>query len=129
MILSYNTTKVNHDNSSIGSVEEEEFVKIEDIMKRNAKIESKNKVLKNPSKKESDGLGIGSVSSSWEENVSLGNTSGISKIDFANQSSENGSKRESINSYSKDSLSRGEECIQKEVLNIIEEDSMVFLSL
>ena len=44
MILSYNTTKVNHDNSSIGSVEEEEFVKIEDIMKRNAKIESKNKV-------------------------------------------------------------------------------------
>ena len=35
MILSYNTTKVNHDNSSIGSVEEEEFVKIEDIMKRN----------------------------------------------------------------------------------------------
>ena len=98
-------------------------------MKRNAKIESKNKVLKNPSKKESDGLGIGSVSSSWEENVSLGNTSGISKIDFANQSSENGSKRESINSYSKKSLSRGEECIQKEVLNIIEEDSMVFLSL
>lgn len=129
MILSYNTTKVNHDNSSIGSVKEEEFVKIEDIMKRNAKIESKNKVLKNPSKKESDGLGIGSVSSSWEENVSLGNTSGISKIDFANQSSENGSKRESINSYSKESLSRGEECIQKEVLNIIEEDSMVFLSL
>lgn len=56
MILSYNTTKVNHDNSSIGSVEEEEFVKIEDIMKRNAKIESKNKVLKNPSKKESDGI-------------------------------------------------------------------------
>ena len=56
MILSYNTTKVNHDNSSIDSVEEEEFVKIEDIMKRNAKIESKNKVLKNPSKKESDGL-------------------------------------------------------------------------
>ena len=40
MILSYNTTKVNHDNSSIGSVEEEEFVKIEDIMKRNAKIEA-----------------------------------------------------------------------------------------
>lgn len=39
MILSYNTTKVNHDNSSIGSVEEEEFVKIGDIMKRNAKIE------------------------------------------------------------------------------------------
>ena len=98
-------------------------------MKRNGKIESKNKVLKNPSKKESDGLGIGTVSSSWEENVSLGNTSGISKIDFANQSSENGSKRESINSYSKESLSRGEECIQKEVLNIIEEDSMVFLSL
>ena len=129
MILSYNTTKVNHDNSSIGSVEGEEFDKIEDIMKRNAKIESKNKVLKNPSKKESDGLGIGSVSSSWEENVSLGNTSGISKIDFANQSSENGSKRESINSYSKESLSRGEECIQKEVLSIIEEDSMVFLSL
>ena len=51
MILSYNTTKVNHDNSSIGSVEEEEFVKIEDIMKRNAKIESKNKVRRTHQRK------------------------------------------------------------------------------
>ena len=50
MILSYNTTKVNHDNSSIGSVEEEEFVKIEDIMKRNAKIESKKQSTEEPIK-------------------------------------------------------------------------------
>ena len=136
MILSYNTTKNNQDNSSIGSVEEEEFLKIEDIMKRNLKKEEKKTSFQGGNqtskmitlhapkiKKESDGFGMSSES--WEDNVSLGNTSGISKIDFAYQSSEGGSKRESINSISKDTLSRGEECIQKEVMNIIENDSMV----
>ena len=37
-------------------------------------------------------------------------------------------KSQSVNSSMKESLSRAEDCIQKDVLHLIEQDSLVFLS-
>ena len=52
----------------------------------------------------------------WDDKVSLNDSSQISKIEMKNQS---------ISSSLKESLSRAEDCIQKDVLFVIDQDSMV----
>jgi hypothetical protein len=52
-----------------------------------------------------------------EEKISLNNSSQISKIDLQSQS---------ISSSLKESLSRAEECIQKDILLVIDGDNSVF---
>ena len=114
MILSYNTTKPKNLDDSSSSIEEEEYIKIEDIINRNAS--------KKPLPQESTPFPTSPIQKgiSFEDKIS--SASGLSKIDFGNQSSTN-SYKESI-SISKDGLSHGEDCIQKDVLKIIEEDSL-----
>ena len=102
MILSYNTTKPKNLDDSSSSIEEEEYIKIEDIINRNAS--------KKPLPQESTPFPTSPIQKgiSFEDKIS--NASGLSKIDFGNQSSTN-SYKESI-SISKDGLSHGEDCIQ-----------------
>lgn len=154
MILSYNTTKKTDDNFSDDSNEDdEEYMKIEDIMKKNFKNEQekeamkaaanehlkkddaktpemKNSVPKGEKSDNKDKEGDSALGSffSWQDNISLGTSGQISKIDLVNQSSSLhsqiilDSKKENGNcSISRDMLQ------QPDVIQFLEQDSTVSL--
>lgn len=104
MILSYNVPQ-NKDDSSDNSVKEENYKDIKYVVKDTHKGVEPNK----------SGFSQNNISG-WEEgNVSLSNSSQISKIEHKNSSS----------SSLREGLSHAEECIQKDVLLIIDQDSIV----
>lgn len=97
MILSYDiTNKDNNPDSSFDSVKEEEYNQIETIMMKQSKHFPlvKPKFLKN-------------IDSS--NDLSLQDSSQLSKIDR--------------NSMNKENLSRGEDCLQKEIIQMLSQDS------
>lgn len=113
MILSYNVTKKEED-SSTDSIKEEDFNAIETIMKQKRGINNNNGNIIGANKDP-----LKSQKNEWEKEASLSDSSQISKIEIKNQS---------ISSSMKESLSRAEDCIQKDVLHFIEQDSIVFIS-
>lgn len=113
MILSYNVTKKEED-SSTDSIKEEDFNAIETIMKQ--KRGNSNNINITEANKDP----LKSQKNEWEKEASLSDSSQISKIEIKNQS---------ISSSMKESLSRAEDCIQKDVLHLIEQDSIVYIHL
>ena len=102
MILSYNVTRKDQDSQNDDSIKEEEINEIETILKQKQEpAKEKPKIM---------------PSGDWSNEISLGDSGQISKIDF---------KTMSINSSIKDYLSRTEDYIQKEVMQLIENDSSV----
>ena len=118
MILSYNVIQKDQD-SSTDSIKEEGINEIENIMNTNKKSNDNKFIilyffLDNLSQKTSQNV----TKNEWsEEKISLNNSSQISKIDLQSQS---------ISSSLKESLSRAEECIQKDILLVIDGDNSVF---
>ena len=117
MILSYNVIQKDQD-SSTDSIKEEGINEIENIMNTNKKSNNNKYIifisLDNLSQKTSQNV----TKNEWsEEKISLNNSSQISKIDLQSQS---------ISSSLKESLSRAEECIQKDILLVIDGDNSVF---
>lgn len=104
MILSYNAPQIKEDSSE-GSIKEENFQEIKAIIKDKKKPEdnTKNNLLQNNI-------------SNWEENnLNFSHSDHMSRIE----------KRNSSVSSSLQGLSRGEDCIQKDVLKEINDDSVV----
>ena len=114
MILSYNVIQKEEDSSS-DSIKEEGMNEIENIINTNKKSTNwKYLILDNQSQKISD---TNNTKNEWnEEQINLINSSQISKIDL---------KSQSISSSLKESLSRAEECIQKDILLVIDGDNSV----
>ena len=115
MILSYNVIQKDQD-SSTDSIKEEGINEIENIMNTNKKSNNNKYIifisLDNLSQKTSQNV----TKNEWsEEKISLNNSSQISKIDLQSQS---------ISSSLKESLSRAEECIQKDILLVIDGDEV-----
>ena len=101
MILSYNVTHKDHDTSNDDSVKEEEINEIETILKqKHETTKDKPNFLQ---------------SGDWSNEISLGDSGQISKIEFKNMS---------INSSMKDYLSHAEDYIQKDVLHLIDDSSV-----
>ena len=106
MILSYNVTHKAQDSSNDDSVKEEELNEIETILKQKQETtKDKPNFLQ---------------SGDWSNDVSLGDSGQISKIEFKNMS---------INSSMKDYLSHAEDYIQKDVMHFIDADSSVSIHI
>ena len=106
MILSYNVTHKDHDTSNDDSVKEEEINEIETILKQKQETtKDKPNFLQ---------------SGDWSNEISLGDSGQISKIEFKNMS---------INSSMKDYLSHAEDYIQKDVLHLIDDSSVRKINL
>lgn len=102
MILSYNVTHKDQDSQNDDSIKEEEINEIETILKQKQEPAKEKPKFMPPN--------------NWSNEISLGDSGQISKIDF---------KTMSINSSIKDYLSQTEDCIQKEVMQIIDNDTSV----
>ena len=113
MILSYNVIQKEADSSS-DSIKEEGMNEIENIINTNKKSTNwKYLILDNQSQKISD---TNNTKNEWnEEQINLINSSQISKIDLQSQN-----KSSSL----KESLSRTEEYIQKDILFVIDGDEV-----
>ena len=106
MILSYNVTHKAQDSSNDDSIKEEELNEIETILKQKQETtKDKPNFLQ---------------SGEWSNDVSLGDSGQISKIEFKNMS---------INSSMKDYLSHAEDYIQKDVMHFIDADSSVSIHI
>lgn len=105
MILSYNVPQ-NKNTSSDDSVKDENYKDINSIIQETHKKEDTNK----------SGFLQNNISGWGEGNISLSNSSQISKIEYRNSDA---------SSSLREGLSHAEECIQKEVLLTIDEDSIV----
>lgn len=104
MILSYNVPQNKEDSDE--SIKEENVAEIQVVMKDKNKQEDNNK----------SGFSHNQASGWEENNVSLSNSSQISNIEHKNSS---------ISSSMREGLSKAEDCIQKDVLLIIDEDSPI----
>lgn len=104
MILSYTVPPKKEDSDDSGKEDNGKGIKV--AMKNKNKEKDNNKIGFSPNHV-----------SGWEENnVSLSNSSQISNIEHRNSS---------ISSSLRDGLSKGEDCIQKDVLLIIDQDSPI----
>ena len=101
MILSYNVPQKEQDSNE-DSIKEEELNEIETILKQ-----------KQETTKDKPNF---MQSGDWSNEISLGDSGQISKIDF---------KTMSINSSIKDYLSNTEDYFQKEVIQLIDADTSV----
>ena len=102
MILSYNVTRKDQDSQNDDSIKEEEINEIETILKQKQEPAKEKPKFMPPS--------------DWSNEISLGDSGQISKIDF---------KTMSINSSIKDYLSHTEDYFQKEVMQLIDNDTSV----
>ena len=102
MILSYNLTHKDQDSQNDDSIKEEEINEIETILKQKQEPAKEKPKFMPPN--------------NWSNEISLGDSGQISKIDF---------KTMSINSSIKDYLSHTEDYIQKELIQLIDNDTSV----